>query len=371
MELVVHDGLGYAVATIQGEEEFVDWAFTIWNPRTFHRLHSSPISSHSSDAPLFRMPLPPPRIDVYVSKEGRINWDDVKIPPGIHVVDERAEAAGITPVDGGVVVGSVYSIGTGKPIKGSVVFLEPTAGNETATTTLSAACDDDGAFMFERIPKGTYKVIVWADGYAALQASSYYTNHELTYRKFVMYLADSVKLTGRVVDPEGNPAVGAEVRVRGTRAIDGRGYRLADSPEPAVTDENGRFEFAGLPEGYLGLWCLGAWYSKNIYETYAAPADDMCIEAVQTGTIRGRLVDSDGKPLAERVHVVPKGNPIGRWHDSAMADKNGAFEMPHLPPDTYLIAGWKEPTPDQEDSGGQTVDLGPGVTVELTVVANK
>lgn len=170
LELVVHDGPGFAGATNRDENEFVDWAFTIWNPRAFHRLHSNPTGYYMPDAPLFRMPLPPPRIDVYVSKKGRIKWDDVKIPPDIEVVDERAEAAGITPVDGGVVVGSVYSIGTGQPIKGSAVFLEPTPTNETSTATLSAICDEDGAFVLEQIPKGTYKVVVWAKGYAALQA---------------------------------------------------------------------------------------------------------------------------------------------------------------------------------------------------------
>lgn len=184
-----------------------------------------------------------------------------------------------------------------------------------------------------------------------------------------MYLAQSVKLSGRVVDPAGNPAVCAEVHARSTTAIDGRGYRLANSPEPAVTDEDGRFEFTELPEGYLQLRCSGAWYSKNLHEIYAAPADDVHIEAVRTGTIRGKLVDSDGEPLAAHVHVVPKGNPIGRWHASSEADEHGVFELPNLPPDTYSIAVYNEPRPDQTIPGAQTIILEPGATVETTVTA--
>ena len=370
LELVVHDGPGRNYAANDDEQQGVDWAFTIWVSRSFYRLYKKPEAHAMADAPGYGEPLPPPRIDIYVWKGGSINWKDVVIPAGIEVIDERAASAGITPVGGGVLVGSVYDMGTGKPVEGAVVSLVQYGRGVKPETAPTGTVDADGAFRIDCIPKGSYRVHLEADGYAPREAP-YYINRELAYEKRVVYLAQSAAVRGTVVDPEGNPVPGAQVHAWTPVALDGKGYRLINGPHSAVTDEAGLFKFAGLPEGYIHLRCSGDWNSNTMFELYPAPSDAIRLTAVRTGTIRGTLIDSSGEPVSGTVQLVPEGDPAGRWHGSATADENGAFEILNVPPDDYLLGTSQALVLGEEDRTAQSVSLTAGEQVIVNVVASE
>ncbi|HEV3021765.1 MAG TPA: hypothetical protein VGX76_04840, partial [Pirellulales bacterium] len=85
----------------------VGWTFTVWRPENWHRLYNNPKSYFGSDQEAFRKPVDPPRIDVYLG-EGNLVLDDLKLPRGVTVRDERAEAAPFELQEGSFVEGRVY-----------------------------------------------------------------------------------------------------------------------------------------------------------------------------------------------------------------------------------------------------------------------
>ena len=68
-----------------------------------------------------RQGVAPPRLDVYVGGEPGIDFSKVKVPAGVAVTDERADAAGFP--GGSAVVGDVYDMTTSKPVAGAKVAL--------------------------------------------------------------------------------------------------------------------------------------------------------------------------------------------------------------------------------------------------------
>jgi peroxiredoxin len=374
LDLVIHDGPGLNYAMNEDEQQGVDWIFTIWTPAQFYRNFKGPRSHLRAGAPGYDKPLPPPLIDVYVWEEGSIDWSKVEMPANIDVTDKRASTAGYTPDDGGVLVGSVYDMGTGQPVEGARVFLVHYRGDPKPETTLTATVDEDGVFEFKRVPKGSYRVNVEADGCAARQAA-YYGNRGHTYEKVIVYLAKAGTVQGEVVGPDGQPAVGARVYVRNLIGIDGKGYSLVDEPEPRVTDEAGRFEIAGLPAGYIGLTCAGDWHSRTIFEVYDVPSDDIRLTASRTGTIRCKIVDSEGNPVDGKtmIELSPKGkNKIGRWGSSGwMPVKAGLYVFENLPADEYVIGTSHIPEEREDDPDVQSVVLKPGAVVTVKLVASE
>lgn len=65
-------------------------------------------------------------------------------------------------------------------------------------------------------------------------------------------------------------------------------------------------------------------------------------EGTHTGTITGRVVDGEGKPIAgAMVYADRNGFPMGRRPD-ALTDEHGAFSFKNLAPGIYTVSADKE-----------------------------
>ncbi len=373
LELVVHNGPGRKYAANKDDQARVDWAFTVWHPRSFHRLNSNPKPTLEYIMPGWGKPLPPPQIDVYIDKDGPIDWNKVVVPDGIEVVDDRAAAALMEPEGGGLLVGSVYDVGTGKPIESAVVVLEHYRGEPKPGTSPTAAVDEDGAFRIERIPNGSYHVNVEAEGYASRDIGDFRNQEGVTYKKLVAYLGKIGSVEGVVVDPEGNPAVDAEVRARTVISLDGKPYKLVD--DLVITCEKGKFEIAGLPEGYVyvRLKRESGWYNSS--GVLCSMGDrSVRVTATRTGTIRCLISDSEGNPVDGEtvIELTAKGKPkIGTWGSSGwMPVKGGVFEFENIPADEYLLSTSQILEENEDDPNVKTVVLEPGSVAEVELVAS-
>ena len=91
LELVIHDGPQTNIFIKDSGDGRVDWAFTVWVPAKWIELYNNPTNNWNSADPNFHKPVAPPKLDVYIGG-GEVDWSQVKVPPGIHVEDQRSAA---------------------------------------------------------------------------------------------------------------------------------------------------------------------------------------------------------------------------------------------------------------------------------------
>jgi hypothetical protein len=87
--VVVHDGVGQSFwlnpnrDPAKTEAAKIDWTFAVWDQESWQRIMDV---KKADDAPGDAME-PPVQIDVYTG--GNVNWQDVVVPKGLTVVDQR------------------------------------------------------------------------------------------------------------------------------------------------------------------------------------------------------------------------------------------------------------------------------------------
>ena len=176
-----------------------------------------------------------------------------------------------------------------KPLQGARIFIVPSDAPLTSTGPLRAASEADGRFAFDA-PDMTFtaldglpsrrqgRLIAFAEGYAPDsivtwgETSSSFRSHSDPAKGAELVLRpvrDDVSIQGRVLDNEGKPLVGAEVRVLGLETpshqtfdayvdmykrsknevwmFDFRSIQIGpEAAKPARTDAEGRFAIKGL-----------------------------------------------------------------------------------------------------------------------------
>jgi len=379
--LVVHDwpkGRSERGAVEDGKR--VDWTFTVWVARNFHRLFSHPKGTYGSDHPNYRQPVPPPRIDVYVGGEGPIEWDEVRVPSNVRVIDQRRSAATASQ-DGGVVRGGVYDMATRQLIAGAEVTLSKRAESRQWQDVRQIVTDDLGAFEMSAIAEGYYRVCVRKEGYAARLVAVFHNQTGHASLDLDALLSRAASLKGTATDEEGYPLNGVEVRTRAILGIDGLGYQCADEPR-AVTDEQGRFELAPLPEGFVAI----RGRSPGMHQIRIQPDEDLLDVPAKrwpgrkdrevriimggTGDVCGKVLGMDGLPPTRKfiVQLMPEGgHKIGSWGGTARCRKGGHFEFNGVPPGKYELTARPNPGRTRDASAPQkiTVEAGKACQVEI------
>lgn len=356
----------------------VDWTFTIWNPEAYHRLFSNPKGLFASNHPHYRQPVPPPRIDVYLSKGGPIEWKEVKVPDNVRVIDMRSQSAPVNVRDGGVVRGAVYDTGTHQGVVGAKVALIQRTERRVRKQAASAQTGENGLFHISAVPQGYYEVHVLAEGYAGRKAGVFDNRSGHAYLEFDTLISRRASLKGVVVDDKGNPIPGVKVSARNTVAIDGLGYQCASEPV-ATTDAKGGFEISSLPEGFTGMRCRApALHQKtSIFELYRVSSRpweeraDVKIVMTGTGVVRGKVVGKDGKAPTRSfvVNLEPKGGSrIGTWGGSMQCDEGGAFEFKGVPPGEYVLIAQPNPMTKGEASEPRPVVVTTAGVLEVEIV---
>ena len=145
-------------------------------------------------------------------------------------------------------------------------------------------------------------------------------------------------IRGRVLDPDGKPVAGATVAPANT----GSGNSLTgDTRFSVTTDEEGRFacflpashatdyNLVAHDGGYqeFRTWANGA--SKPFFTLPGTEKTDFTLTLTRPGTVSGRVVDAQGKPVAGReVRCVPSAMDENRYYDpTAKTDADGRFAI--------------------------------------------
>lgn len=253
------------------------------------------------------------------------------------------------------VTGRVISAESSKPIAGASVELRKPQqwGNVQSN---SATSGEDGTFRLTDVEPGTYTLRVRAEGYAIRLQDSLTIEVGHVVDLGDQTLVRGLALTGVVVNPENEPLAGVSVKLQepksGSFDFGGTDRTVAET----TSDAEGKFTLSGASEG---KWVLSA--TLEGYATYvedleiATAPKAITIKLSRGGTIRGRLLDAAGNPLAgtptvgatsqdSNSYVMFKAQPttmIGMLYSDAKAmkqtDEDGNFELTNIPAGTYVV----------------------------------
>ncbi|MBV8756004.1 MAG: carboxypeptidase regulatory-like domain-containing protein [Deltaproteobacteria bacterium] len=327
------------------------------------------------------------------------------VPPGlgclvaVHPSHLTAQACGVRTAIGqprtgvqivmksGAKISGIVVTADGKPApRAEVIVTEPSWEHiprlsdsyRSRTTT-----DAEGRFSFDGVDRMPLAVTAWTDDASSdlVELDMRGTADKQGVR---IVLANTGVLTGTVTEEDAGPAPFAivsyfiapdisEIKFVKTEA-ESRGLALPKSIGATLCDADGKFRVAGLPPGVYtlraqrpGATSVPPQYSA-VWKEKVALGSNVTMVLPGLGTITGRVVDGDGRPVSTYVvsfamfepamqnAAMPPGRPV----ESA----DGALKIDGVPANKYIVAvtgpgivEWRTSRPI-EVRGGSVTDLG-------------
>jgi carboxypeptidase family protein len=282
------------------------------------------------------------------------------------------------------IAGSVVSAKTGEPLKKAQVVLSQKGADrdDPNKQPLTATTDAAGHFSIEKIPEGSYDVVVTRNDYIGMR----YGQDQIDKPGAVLTLAPGQKMTdllfrlqrmgiitGRITDEDGDPV--REAQVNALLYTTTRGKMKTESHGSATTNDLGEYRIYDLEPGRYALRASGAsrfiviggpsqessGYQPTYYSgtTDSARASTLEVKAgdeisgidfvlapktsLRTYKIHGHVsVSVTGYSGTGRVELIafPRGNRSLSIEDrkEALADaKTGEFEIKGVPSGEYIV----------------------------------
>lgn len=293
-------------------------------------------------------------------------WLAIELHPG-EVVEREVL------VDAGVALrGRVTDALTHLPIAGAEIGQGWTF-EKTVTT------DAGGEYVFEGFPlDGYFDIGVRAPGYGRAERTVREDTQAAFPERLDVELQPARRVRGRIVDTAGQPVAGAYAAAPAYEYGDGTAQRI-DFPGTR-TGADGRFELADVrPDIPHALYARKPGYATIVHEF---PTDELERAIVELGdvrlppaaTLRGVVVDDEGKPLADQFVSLRGANASrGQWNparitmlDSYLAEREartddlGRFSFGDLAAGSYTVEAGAE---GARAKAQLPVDIAEGATV--------
>ena len=225
---------------------------------------------------------------------------------------------------------------------------------QQGTTTTDVPVEKDGTYQLTiNGASGTYTAkVVPPAGFASPEPRTWDVANGAPDRDFDVY---PITVSGRLLDANGDPVVGATVAIAGRNAI---------------TDENGNFTVTKVPAGTHNVVFGGTatTEARTVKGVVVSDQRDNWIgerkvdEKPQFGTVSGQVADASGNGVANATVTVGE--------ESATTSADGTYSIPDVPAGSVTVevtaapAQYVLPTPKQKlvtGSGVSVVDF----TIEL------
>jgi hypothetical protein len=374
--VVLHDGIGRSFWLNPNNEAAkrdaakMDWVFMVWQPDNWKRLRKLPADLNPTD-PKDAESGPPAQIDIYTG--GNVKWDDVTVPKGLKIVDQRLEAHGFTLADGVVLEGKVTDLATKKPVTAKIRLerVEPqTKGGYRYSLVAEALADAAGRWVLKKAPAGWHRVVIEAPGFVPRVAGYANVDDQPRWQAYDSGLARPGPVTGRVTDDAGQPLADVEVRLADVTTDGGR----YESPlgSSFKTDKNGRFRADEVPIGKATIWVHKPGYTHpGLGPPITTPKDDVELKMIKSARIEV-TVDFTGKerPEGYMVQLASEGgDKVGTYGGSGNINAKNQMIFENVPPGRYVLSGRPNPGSDKQQTEPVTIDLKGGQTAKVTLNA--
>lgn len=246
----------------------------------------------------------------------------IAAPPGKDV-----EGIELVLAPGAVVEGRVLDA-AGKPVAGAMV--QPVESEMGARMRMSSggATDGDGLYRIEGLAPGT-RSIEAQDGQGRRAVG------ELEVRpgtnRLDLRFRGGHEIAGRVLDPEGAPAAGAEVALTSAGRMGGEQQTVSGTDGAFRLDdvEDGEYRLLASKEGYART-------ESDPLRVAGAAVSGIEIRLQAGGALTGRLLGLDADELPRvGVRAMSRGAPFQAQQSGA--DYEGRYRIPNLGPGEWLV----------------------------------
>lgn len=370
--VILHDGIGHSfwLAPNRKPDKLqnarIDWVFMVWQPANWQRLRNLPADLNPVD-PGDR--TPPSQIDVYT---GNIVWDDVQVPDGIEVIDQRLEAHGFRLEDGVVMEGRVTDAVTKQPVAATLRLqrVEPqeVGGYQYPDITQTKA-DKHGRWVLTNVPAGWLRVIAEADGFVPRTVGHARVDKQPQWKPFDAALARAAVVSGQVTDKAGDPLADAEVSFYNVQPRAGGRY---DSPTgfACTTDENGRFLCSQVPIGKATVRVHKPGYVRpGLGLPITTPDTNVKLQMEKSSSLVVTVdFTNSERPESYIVNIAPEGGEaVGSYGGSGNINDANQTTFNHVPPGRYALHGHPNPSSADEKSKPILIELKGGEAHTLTL----
>ncbi|HEX4839348.1 MAG TPA: carboxypeptidase-like regulatory domain-containing protein [Rhabdochlamydiaceae bacterium] len=274
---------------------------------------------------------------------GNYSFDGV--PPGSYLVEAQAanfqtamtgaiiQPGMTTTVDFalqssfGIISGHVVSDDTGQPIAGA--FIEVEFDDQVV---FSAITDASGNYTISGVPPGSYEINAYATNFQTETQAAFVQSGQTTVVNFSL-LSNPAIMQGQVTDSNTHlPISGALVQLK-----------LNNIPiNHALTDSNGNYRITGLAAGSYVAECHAAQYEIAVQNVQFAAGEAKTVDFALIsggGDVSGIITNKlTGLPISDaKVEVILNNIAI----ESTVTDPSGNYDLPDLPPGSYVIQASK------------------------------
>ena len=189
------------------------------------------------------------------------------------------------------------------------------------------------------------------------------------------------KVTGAVVGGQGKPVAGLTVRAS-SGGYEGMFTGMSEDSEgqgggePKPTDAQGRFLIDGVPAGVVKLNVFSKTNdqqkmiaSKEVMVAKDKPTD-VEIRLPEMGSVKGRVVDAEGKPMEGcQITLMSPLNPAS--HHSAQSGEDGEFAIADVAAGKYMAMWFDMRSGSYTPSAPVAVEVTAGKTTEVSLSPKK
>lgn len=266
---------------------------------------------------------------------------------------------------GQIMSGVVRSSATGRPVEGVLLvadnpFALARPKNKRAQGRLEAKTDANGAYVFPNLgasPGQNRILTLTAPGYATQvhnnfmmvdysQTSNRIKNskqeqpHRISRTKD-FELEPGRSIAGRVIGPDHNGKSGVELEAMNQTGTVG-------STGTTLSGKNGEFLIDGLAEGIYTLRVTAPNYDAAPLQRVETGSTNVVIELFELASATGKVIDAEGRPLANFVVKARASNEINDAYGAVMAQRavkgssDGSFELTGIPEGSYVMEAQAE-----------------------------
>lgn len=307
--------------------------------------------------------LPTGRYDLTVRGRG---WAPLTVPSLEVPEGNRATDLGTVVLAPGVALEGFVVDAAGKPVEGAEIRVAD-AGETIPFRLRSDGSDEpaglsgvDGFFRIEDLRSGSpVDVSASRTGYAPGDAQGVQVPADPPIRLILQAVGT---VSGRVVDPDGEPIAGAhvrlEIRPRTLRGLEG-GRLYSNTPQIDRSDAEGNFRITDVIPGPVGLSAQASgWQAGTVAGLELRGGEEKSgIEIVLSpaAILKGRVLSPSGRPLPG-AQVQTTFEDQGAGLAVASTDSEGVYVLDTLPPGNRTL----EATHPDHGAARRQVELRPG-----------